>query len=496
MKLGSLNDASSFALRRKNGEISTRGTPSRFLGYSTDGADGVWTNWHWDGTTFQVSTDRYGIYPTYYFKAPQAFAVSTSIPELLNLGVDRELDDAAIAVFLRLGFFLGDDTPFRNIRALPAGATIQESAGVWTMDQSRLPKVFDGKPMLRAAAIDEFGIRFQSAVDQIASTSAGRICLPLSGGRDSRHILFALVHGGNRPTCCATLKHFPPKSNEDARIAATVAAELGVPHVVLEPSRDPINAELEKNRLTNFCADEHAWILELSRFIRKNKYDTLYDGIAGDVLSAGLFLTQKNLDLYRHGNLVELAEGMLGSDDVLASMLNRDSLGRWRRELALERLVEELAIYAAHPNPVGQFYFWNRTRREIALKFHSILGRDARVFSPFLATPVYDLLSALPAEYFFDHSFHSEAIARNYPQYAHLPYEAKDAPPTRQRWFDTIRWTRQMASYCVLSSRESHVRRSYLIPRLFKGLVDPDYAMRQLDFWTMPLYLEQLARTA
>ena len=59
--------------------------------------------------------------------------------------------------------------------------------------------------------------------------------------------------------------------------------------------------------------------------------------------------------------------------------------------------------------------------------FFSILGRDAQVLAPFLAAPVFDLLARLPAEYFLDHSFHTEAISLSYPKYAHLAYEAKDA---------------------------------------------------------------------
>ena len=494
MKLGSLNKAPGFILRRSNGTTSTQGSPSVFLGYSVDDQDGVWTKWNWDGARFELSTDRYGFYPTYYFKDAQAFGVSTSIIELLKSGASRELDDAALSVFIRLGFFLGEDTPFRQIRAMPPGAVFREAAGTWGMESPGIPAVRDGKPPTRAAAIEEFGIRFQTAVDRLVPGRRNRVCVPLSGGRDSRHILYALVHGGNRPSCCATLKHFPPKPDEDARIAANVSVALGIRHFILPPSREPIYAELQKNELTSFCADEHAWILELSRFVRAGGYDVLYDGIAGDVLSAGLYLTPENLELYRNGKLEQLAEIMLGNEDYLASMLSREARLRWPRQIAVERLVTELALYTHLPNPVGQFYFWNRTRREIALKFYSILGRDAHVFAPFLAAPVYDLLAALPAEYFLDHGFHTEAIVQNYPAYAHIPFEVKNGSPNRQNWLDLVRWTGQVTAYCLVGRQGSYQRRGFMFPRLIKGLIDPSYGMHQLNLWTMPLYLEQLAR--
>jgi asparagine synthase (glutamine-hydrolysing) len=494
LRLGSMNKSPGFFLRRHNGVATTRGSDSAFLGYTLSDRDGIWSRWNWDGTQFDLRTDRYGLYPTYYFKDAQDFGVSTSIVELLKFGANREIDDPAMAVFLRLGYFLGEDTPFRQIRATPPGAIFRESAGTWTMTAPGTPSLRDGKPPSRAAAMKEFAIRFQMAVDTMAPEHRNRVCVPLSGGRDSRHILYALVHGGNAPTCCATSRHFPPKSDEDARIAAEVASALGIRHFVLDSSKEPIRAELEKNELTNFCADEHAWILELSRFVRSGGYEVLYDGIGGDVLSAGLYLTSQNLDLYRHGKLEELAEIMLGDERFLNSILSRDARRRWGREIAVERLVRELALYANTPNPIGQFYFWNRTRREIALKFYCILGRDAHVLAPFLATPVYDLLATLPAEYFLDHEFHTEAIVQNYPAYAHLSFEAPNSTQNRLNWFDLARWTGQVASYCVISGKGRYRNPKYMLPRLVKGLIDPSYGLHQLNLWTIPLYLEQLAR--
>ncbi len=494
MKLGGLNKSPRFTFRRQNGQVTVDGSLSVFLGYSLASRDGVWTNWDWDGATFDLSTDRYGIYPTYYFKEGQSFGVSTSIPELLKSGASPELDDPALAVFIRLGFFLGEDTPFRQIRALPPGGKMLEYGGTWDIESTGVPDYRDGKPPTRAAALAEFGSRFQAAIDALITDDPNRVCVPLSGGRDSRHILLAMMHRGNRPACCATLKHLPPKSNEDARIAAAVAAALGVRHVVLEPIGDPIEAELKKNALTNFCADEHGWAMGLGKYVRDCGYNVLYDGIGGDVLSDGLFLTQQNLDLYRPGKLTELAELLLGSEGNLAKMLQPEARQRWRRELAVERVVAELARYAEQPNPIGQFFFWNRTRREIALMFWSILGRDAHAFAPFLAAPVFDFLASLPAEYFLDHSFHTEAISLCYPDYSNIPYESKGHAPRRPSWLNLAHWSQDVFRYCVLRSDGDYIRRSFILPRLVKGLIDPRYGARQLDLWSMPLYLEQLSR--
>src|SRR5262249_59126445 len=73
--------------------------------------------------------DRYGFYPFYYFANSDEIAISTSIVRLLEAGASPVLDDPGLAAFLRLGFFLGEDTPFLEIRALPPSAVLEWRSG-------------------------------------------------------------------------------------------------------------------------------------------------------------------------------------------------------------------------------------------------------------------------------------------------------------------------------------------------------------------------------
>jgi asparagine synthetase B (glutamine-hydrolysing) len=66
-----------------------------------------------------VQRDRFGVQPLFWNATPTSVRISPSIDALLAAGAPAELDDAAMAVFLRIGFFVGDDTPFAAIRALP-----------------------------------------------------------------------------------------------------------------------------------------------------------------------------------------------------------------------------------------------------------------------------------------------------------------------------------------------------------------------------------------
>ena len=135
-----------------------------------------------------------------------------------------------------------------------------------------------------------------------ASCPGDDAAVPLSGGRDSRHILLELCRAGRPPRLAVTMRHYPPFSDEDAVVATEVARAAGVPHVVLPQGGDRFAAEIEKNRRTGFCADEHAWMLPLAAYLR-GRVRYAYDGIGGDVLSAGLFLTPERVALAEAGRL-------------------------------------------------------------------------------------------------------------------------------------------------------------------------------------------------
>lgn len=406
--------------------VRVAGSPRCSLGHrlagGAHGADGVFADWRVEGDRLVVETDRYGMYPLFVHATRREVMVSPSIPRLLELGAPADLDLDALAVFLHVGFFIRDETPFRAIRALPPGARL-----VWTRDGLAL----EGAPFLRApiaidydAAVDAYADLFRRAMRR--RPPAGRVAVPLSGGRDSRHILLELLASGRTPDACVTARYFPPRPDEDAAVAPRLAAALGVPHVLLDQG-DELQAEAAKNVATSFCADEHAWYLVVAAYLAG--FDTVYDGIAGDVLSAGLFLTRDRVEKQERGRYDELAEAFLKPryDRTLAALLAGDVRPRLARARARERVAVELRAHAGAANPIGSFCFWNRTRREIALSPWALGPASATVYAPYLDHELYDFLSTLPAAMLVDRRFHTAAIARAYPEWAELPYEDPNA---------------------------------------------------------------------
>jgi hypothetical protein len=176
----------------------------------------------------------------------------------------------------------------------------------------------------------------------------------LSGGRDSRHILLELCEQRRAPRLCVTARLYPPRADEDVRIAGMLTSVLGLRHVVLELA-ERFDAELNKNLATGFCSDEHTWALVLVDCLRDSA-GAVFDGLAGDVLSAGLFLDRKRVALPIEGRFQDLAELIVprSNERTLAHAL-RPRLGARSRALAsVERVATELERHAEAANPIGR----------------------------------------------------------------------------------------------------------------------------------------------
>ncbi|MEU0666627.1 asparagine synthase-related protein [Streptomyces lavendulocolor] len=415
-------------LEARPGGVRVRGRTEAAFGHESADGQGVFARWRWDGERLLVRNDRYGMWPLFYRHEESALTVSPDVRVLLALGGPAEPDHDALAVFLRLGFFLAEDTPFAGVRALPPAATLTWSAGRLGLASGRMPPAGPAATT-RRAAVDGFVELFRDAVARRLPDEP--YVLPLSGGRDSRHILLELHRQGAPPRLCVSGAKFPPDPGADAKVAAVLAARLGVEHRVLRRRRSQFRAEVAANPAQSMCTVEGAWALPVLAYLRA-RTRVSFDGIGGGELAQNPSMELIRANPFDPDDLPGVADRMLLAGRTgphVEHLLSPRLAGLWSRERARAHLVAELERHAGAAFPYASFYFWNRTRRAIAMTPYGLLRDGPVLHAPYLDHALFDHLSSVPGRFLTDGTFHDEALRRAYPEHAGLGFASAAPPP-------------------------------------------------------------------
>ncbi len=464
-----------FRARVVDGIVRTDGDPSALVGHRIERAGGRqggnWVEWRWNGSSLSVNNDAFGAYPVYFAATESSIAISPSIDRLLELGIPRTLDLDALAAFLGVGYYLGADTPFRAIRALPANATLTWRAGELKLEGAR-PRL-DVAEMTRAHAIDGIVELVRAAVERRIPDDDAPFLMPLSGGRDSRHILLELLRAGRPPQLCVTTHHYPTDWGDDPPYAARLCAELGVPHRILEPG-PLVAAEWRKNRLTSYCSDEHAWYLPVVDALTGTT-PCSYDGLGGGMILERRFMTPRVRRLQDAGRWDELAASLGKKDDDGRARYVALLAPRLRSEITAERTAgrirSELGHHLDADDPYLSFTLFERTMREITLTPNAMLSGVSAVYTPFMDPAFMAFAASIPGEH-INRALHDEALAAAFPKVAHVPFAPTRRPQPARRF--QARLNRDLFGLLLRRSDGSLIDRSALARRAAVGSIRGD----------------------
>ncbi|WP_282606534.1 hypothetical protein [Pelagibius sp. Alg239-R121] len=451
---------------------------------------GIWSKWDWDGATLTASNCRFGMVPLYYFEKGDTFCISDSIETLLECGAPQELDDVGLSVFIRRQNFVGEDTPFKSIRCLAPNSRLTWSEGRLNIESAP----FRSSPQhLKPAAILE-GIHelfAQSIARRLPKSN--RFTVPLSGGKESRRILFELARQSHLPEFCVTAMHPPPRANEDAKVSALITERLGIEQRLIPAEWASIALEKDKNRRMGFSTLEHNWVVPMARYL-PSAVDCSYDGINID---CNLY-SDKRARLFGDGKLTELAIDILGdSEATLSQTLSAETYKLLSRDKAIHRVVEDLKLHAEQVCPTSSFLFWSRMRRAVAPVPFGLLHDIETVHTPFLDKELFEFSMSIPEPILVGGQVYREAIEKSYPEWRDIPYadSSLSTQPNRQH---NRRYLTQLCAYLAdgnLRSRIIDVPRT--LPRILKGAVSGSqerFGWIQPQLITFLLQLEGLAR--
>ena len=181
--------------------------------------------------------DRYGLERIYFCETKDATYFASEAKALLRILPElRAFDEEGVAQFLTYGCTLEWRTLFRGVQLLPGGS-------VWSFEGANchkrkyfLPENWEAQSPL---SVESFESEFQETFKRILpryTEAEGEVGISLTGGLDTRMIM-ACLPPTNSSYMCYTFAGANGQTL-DARLAAKIAASLGLEHHALRVQPD------------------------------------------------------------------------------------------------------------------------------------------------------------------------------------------------------------------------------------------------------------------
>lgn len=207
------------------------------------------------------------------------------ISKLSNDNLRAELDSSNFISYFEQGYFADELTPFNNIKCLPANSyiKIQPKVEIFDIDDTfETAFTHDNSEEL----LSEITENFINAFD-IVSDKSSPILSSLTGGKDSRVILLALLEKGYKVNTHTTGFDDHP----DVIVAKKLAEILNVPH---KTNRKTINSKNQiavnlENRLLATTKASSGLLSAYDTITTKTDFNDInnFNGVAASVISGG-----------------------------------------------------------------------------------------------------------------------------------------------------------------------------------------------------------------
>jgi asparagine synthase (glutamine-hydrolysing) len=197
--------------------------------------DGMFAVAIWDSRTktLLLARDRAGEKPLFYARVGSEVLFASEVQCLLrHPALSRELDREAIADYLALGYISEPQTPFRQIRRVPAGALMTFRGDGETTVRYWDAGAFRPAPITARAAIDETRRLIELAVRKQVMSDVP-VGVFVSGGLDSSILATLASQNIGRDRVHTFAAQFAEPSYDESDDAAVLAKQIGTRHIAV-----------------------------------------------------------------------------------------------------------------------------------------------------------------------------------------------------------------------------------------------------------------------
>ncbi len=386
------------------------------------------TSWDWDGSMLTCRTSTTGYIPLYYCAKGNNISISTSLTSIAEEQASV-CHLPSLILFLVLGEYIEESTPFNDIKALPLDATLN-----WS-----LKKGLDVNISRKALDCNKFNYKealhyYDDLLYEEVQKHPDQDCaMGLTSGNDSRHILLVLDKLGYKKPHLFTSYHYLKNLSEtDVEVAGRLAKALESEVSTVYPIENRYTAELIKNNNTEFQVLDHSWAINLIKAVQP--YQIFYDGMNGGVL-------------FGRSSLVKLVKNNFGNnffdwslikDFIISSVfekriaflkkyINDVIFSEENVYLARNILSESLEKYRDFQNPPQAYLYYNHVARNTSF-FTYTMKPNMKIFCPLDSPEMVSFALALPWEISSDPDFQKKSIRKKYPVYAGIPFSEEYKP--------------------------------------------------------------------
>lgn len=289
-----------------------------------------------------LARDRLGKKPLFYAHAPgsRELYFASEIQALLAIGIDRGVDDVAVAEYLTYGYIPAPRSGFVAIKKVePAQRLVFEDGRIST-DRYWAPSFEPKRAIGFHEAAEEFMVLLEESV-RLRLISDVPLGVLLSGGIDSSTVVALAARNSDRPVRTFSVG-FSESDFDELRYARAVASRFGTEHheFVVDPAAVEVLPQLVRHFGEPFADSSAIPTYYVSRMARQH-VTVVLNGDGGDELLAGY-------DRYQAvmlGDLIDRLPWLASALSRGASLLPGALLTR-PSGVRLRRMLGALALHA------------------------------------------------------------------------------------------------------------------------------------------------------
>ncbi len=375
-----------------------------------------------------IMNDHLGYEQMYWYLDDQVFLFGPELKVCLAWrGVDLEVDRASVATFLAQECPFGDHTLLRRAKNLMQGSRLELRDGRVKVERYWRPNFEVVEERSHEEIADEALSLYERALAKRLPPDAKRIVVALSGGLDSRLLLYLVRERGDD---LQIFTHGQPDC-EEYLIARQVTRKLGLEHrhelVEIRPEWYGEHAQQAVWLNDGMCNARNAGLIGISRQLGVGP-DPFLNGIMGPYLSIGsghyikpedIVLIEDEDELRR--NVLDFTGTNRGSRAF--DLFMEADAAQEMRALAREQIWSTFQEYRVHPNfgiqKMMHLALNTGRRMQMSVDVHKFFFHD---LIPLIDTDLFELYQRIPTPDKLQNPIYMDMYRRRITDLARVPW--------------------------------------------------------------------------